>query len=347
MYFFEEYQYDQLELLKKDWEELAKGKDMTIYQSYDWYLMLRSYSLKDNILHSNTFAVCRNEHMEIVLIAPLWILHHSIWWPFNRKGIYLLGRDASSDYLNLIYSNFQASAFDFLLLQLSRKYHIHTFKFELLKEGTALYNHIKKKTIIRDHRLLCVSLNLPASEEDYLKILSKSSKQNLRTANNRLNKDGKQIVFVLDDIALDKSLCLKIKNSRLKKKNYEPKKTIAIKNWLFKKLTIGFPKYNPFLTDVDTHIMSAYCDGELAAFFNYGIDPYRNCIYIFTAGTNETFARYSPGMLLMYEYIKHIITNNKEYSVIDFTRGNEHYKYALGGENHIIHSIRFIVKNDS
>ena len=341
MYTIEIYHYNQIDCLKNDWERLYKGSDMTYYQSYEWYQMLHSYSLKDNFLHENIFAVCRNEQKGIEIIAPLWVLRHSLFWPFNRKGVYLLGREGSSDYLNLIYKDFNIEAFNFILQELSKKYHVHTFKFELLKEGTSLYDFIQKKNIVRDHRLISVSLNLPSSEEFYLKMLSKSSKQNLRTANNRLKKDNKKLEFLLDDLTVDKSLCLKIKNSRLKKKNYEPNIIKAIKNWIFKKITIRFPNYNPFLTEVESHIMSAYCDGELAAFFNYGVDPYRKCINIMTAGTNETYARYSPGMLLMYEFIKYTINNNNDIKVIDFTRGNEHYKYALGGQNHIIHSIRF------
>lgn len=343
MYTIEIYHYNQIDCLKNDWERLYKGSDMTYYQSYEWYQMLRSYSLKNTFLHENIFAVCRNEQKEIEIIAPLWILHHSLFWPFNRKGVYLLGREGSSDYLNLIYKDFNIEAFNFILQELSKKYHVHTFKFELLKEGTSLYDFIQKKNIVRDHRLISVSLNLPSSEELYLKMLSKSSKQNLRTANNRLKKDNKKIEFALNDMTVNKSLCLEIKNSRLKKKNYEPNIIKAIKNLIFKKLTIRFPNYNPFLTEVDSHIMSAYCDGELAAFFNYGIDPYRKCVNIMTAGTNELYARYSPGMLLMYEFIKYTINNNNDIKVIDFTRGNEHYKYALGGQNHIIHSIRFII----
>lgn len=343
MYTIEIYHYNQINCLKNDWERLYKGQDMTYYQSYEWYQMLRSYSLRDNFLHENIFAVCRNEQKKIVIIAPLWVLRHSICWPFNRKGVYILGREGSSDYLNLIYNEFYPDAIEFLLYELSKKYHIHTFKFELLKEGTSFYAFIQKKKIVRDHRLISVSLNLPSSEDLYLKMLSKSSKQNLRTANNRLKKDNKILEFVLDDLTVNKSLCLKIKKSRLKKKNFEPNKIKAIKNWLFKKLTIGFPNYNPFLTDANSHIMSAYCDGELAAFFNYGIDPYRKCVSIMTAGTNETYARYSPGMLLMYEFIKHTMKNNDNISIIDFTRGDEHYKYALGGENQIIHSVRLII----
>lgn len=305
--------------------------------------MLHSYSLKDSFLHKNIFAVCRNEYKKIIIIAPIWILHYSIWWPFNRKGIYLLGREGASDYLNFIYKDFNSDAFDFLLQELSRKYHLHTFKFELIREDTAIYEHLLKKKIIRNHRLISVGLYLPDSEENYLKMLSKSSKQNLRTANNRLQRDGKRIVFVLDDSNIDKEICLLLKKSRLKKKNYETNWKMRIRKWFFNHFSIKFPHYEPFLTEADTHIMSAYCEGELAAFFNYAIDLNNNRIFILTAGTNKAFARYSPGVLLMYEFIKHTLFHYNNIKMIDFTRGDEKYKYTLGGENSILHSIRFTI----
>ena len=58
------------------------------------------------------------------------------------------------------------------------------------------------------------------------------------------------------------------------------------------------------------------------------------------AGTDLEFARYSPEMLLMYNFILHSIEEGmiKE---VDFTRGDEMYKFALGGKLHINHTIKF------
>jgi len=343
MYIFEEYHYNQLDCLKDDWIKLSKGKDMSIYQSYEWYQMLRSYSLADNHLHTNIFVVCRNKNREALLIAPLWILRHSLWWPFNRKGAYLLGREGSSDYLNIIYNEFYPEALDFVIQQIKVKYKIKNFKFELIREDTSLYSYLLKKNIVRDHRLISVGLELPETYEEYLSTLSKSAKQNLRTANNRIIKDGKSLKFILDDLNVDRNVCIDIKASRIKKKNYEPHWGKRIKRNVYNFFRIKFPEYVPFLTSADTHIMSIYCDGNLAAFFNYGINTNNKNVYIMTAGTNEEFARYSPGILLMNEYIKYAITHKDLIKVIDFTRGDEKYKYVLGGKNHIIHSIRLTI----
>ena len=48
----------------------------------------------------------------------------------------------------------------------------------------------------------------------------------------------------------------------------------------------------------------------------------------------------TPGVLLVFEYVTKQI-ESKEIQVLDFTRGNESYKYQLGGTDHFIHSVVF------
>jgi CelD/BcsL family acetyltransferase involved in cellulose biosynthesis len=76
-------------------------------------------------------------------------------------------------------------------------------------------------------------------------------------------------------------------------------------------------------------------DGKLCASFNYGISPDGRSIVLMGVSTNPEFAKYSPGILLLFNFIENTITHNT-YDFIDFTRGNESYKYALGGKEHII-----------
>ena len=87
------------------------------------------------------------------------------------------------------------------------------------------------------------------------------------------------------------------------------------------------------------------CDeeGKLRAFFNYGFDTEGKCIRVMAAGTDLDFARYSPGMLLMYNYILNSIQEGTMQEV-DFTRGDEKYKFSLGGQQRIIHTIKFSIK---
>lgn len=55
---------------------------------------------------------------------------------------------------------------------------------------------------------------------------------------------------------------------------------------------------------------------------------FRNSLVVMCAGVNPKFARYSPGLLSMYNQIK-IFLEEQHLDSIDFTRGNEKYKYDL------------------
>ena len=88
--------------------------------------------------------------------------------------------------------------------------------------------------------------------------------------------------------------------------------------------------------------MAAYINGELAAYFNYGLDKYHKRVVLMAVGTNEKYGWYSPGMLLIYEYILKQL-DNADIEVVDFTRGNEKYKYSLGGKEHFNHHLAFKV----
>ncbi len=324
-----------LKQLQGEWTSLETGMDMTYFQTFGWYESIFPYQLKDNWLHENVIAVVKKDG-ETVLIAPLTIVKHN-WMYLNRKGVYLLGRCGWSDYLNFIYKIFENEAIEALMLGVKEKYGICDWFFEQIREDTALFTYlsINRKNIPTEKKV-CVSLNLPDTEELYMVNLAKSAKQNLRTAQNRLNKAGKDLRFVFDDKNVDKHKLVSLRASRLGKKNYEPivykRYKRMIKDWLL----FRYPHFLPFLVDANCHVMTAYEGDEIRAFFNYGIDYVHKTILLMAVGTDETFARYSPGMLLMYAFIKEQIQKHS-INIIDFTRGDEFYKYALGGKNHYLY----------
>ena len=88
--------------------------------------------------------------------------------------------------------------------------------------------------------------------------------------------------------------------------------------------------------------MTAYDEqGHLCAWFNYIVDISRKTILVISAGTNDDFARYSPGILLMHEFIHHAIEEGLK--VVDFTRGDERYKFVLGGKPHDNFDVEFMI----
>jgi hypothetical protein len=328
----------EIEYCKKDcfsslehvWRQLERGNDMTIFQSYDWNKMIVDHCLPpDTYYYETVFVTVRNHEMPL-LIAPLWIIKHSFRF-INKKGVYLVGKDGWSDYLNCIYDIFDPSAFYLLFKDVSRKYHVDIFVFDQVRETTQLYNYIRNKCVmVNDQENVCVRLDLPHKSDDYMNILSKNTKQNLRTAKNRLLKDKKELICIFDDQKVDKKRCWEIRQNKLQLKYSKVSPLRKFKYRMMSKFRFSFPSCIPLFDNGNTKIMAGYIDGELSAFFNYLIDVSKKEVVVIAAGTNLKYARYSPGMLLMYNFINEKLQKGDVVSV-DFTRGDEMYKIALGG----------------
>lgn len=341
MYHLNYYKVSQIRNVREDWKSLQNGIDMTYFQSYDWNQMLSEFVPKDNLFReSRIFVVCKDK--KCVLIAPLLIIKRKYF--LNRKGIYFMARNDWSDYVNLIYSDFDSSAVDFLFNELKKIYGISDFCFENLRQDSLLYQYIKQnKHVSTDNQATCVKLLLPHTEEEYLKVLSKGSRQNIRTAYNRMSKDGIKHHVCFDDQAYDINRCLFIRGQRSDKKRqnkgYSLIQKIKIK-LIYNLLLYKLDDYTPLKNDKISHVVSLYEGDKLRAFFNYGIDNTHKTIVLMAAGTDMEFSRYSPGIIAIYEFIKMLIADG-DVKYLDFTRGTERYKYDLGGEEHYISKICF------
>lgn len=341
------YGREHLNQIQDVWRILQTGEEMTLFQSYQWFQMLSDcYVPMDTREFESIYAVVKLDNTPC-MIAPLWIVKKT-FRILNTKGAYLLGRRSFSDYLNFVYQHFDGSAFDYLLNDLSKKYGIKYFTFENFRESTSAYVYIVKNyKICRNSEYPSVGLNLPSSIDGYHKMLSKNSRQNLRTANNRLKKDGRSLVFNFDDQQVDKELCLKIRESKLVAKSAHFSLYFKYKYRILNSLRYRFHGFIPIMHYPESKLMTAYDNqGKLRAFFNYAYDPDDTRIRVMAAGTDLDFARYSPGMLLMYNFIMNAIEEGvlKE---VDLTRGDEKYKFSLGGKLSKYHTIKVRMKKQS
>lgn len=339
MYSIEFISLDSFPMLKHDWSMLQKGKDMTYFQQYEWYRIL--VELNKGIKHRSfeyVFARVQKSD-ETVLIAPLWIVKKT-FAKFNKKGVYIFGRAQWSDYLNFIYNKFDSASIDFLFSQIKLKYGICNYILEEIRQESDLAQYVMEKFQLKSvNQSVCVDLNIPDSEEDYKKMLSKSSRQNIRTAFNRAKTDGVSFVFNFDDINVNLDEFEKYRNIRLLDKNQIHQNLVSrIKCFISTKILrrgyYKFPEYNPFTHDKESKFITIKSsNGELCAAFNYGFDKVHSQIVLMAVSTNPKFYKYSPGILVLFEYIKKQI-ECKDIKGIDFTRGNERYKYVLGGKKH-------------
>lgn len=342
MTLFEYHKISDLNQLENEWRNLESGSDMTYFQTYDWYRSLLADIPVDCERYESRFVVLRKDG-EVKAIAPIWVIKRNFGF-VNKKGIYLLGHGGWCDYLNFIYKDTSADDLLYLLKDISLHYGINYFGFDDVPESSLLYKTIVNSLpILQDSKSTCIKLELPSTLEQYDSMLSKNTRQNLRTAANRIQKAGLTISFNFDDRTVDKKICEELREIRLPKKqgNYDILRRLKIA--LIDRLHHKFHFRLPFYADDNYHIMTAFINDELAAYFNYGIDVSHKRIVLMAVGTSEKYSWYSPGMLLMRAFINYKF-QLQDIEVIDFTRGNEKYKYSLGGQEHYNHHLIFKCK---
>lgn len=164
---------------------------------------------------------------------------------------------------------------------------------------------------------------------DYFKDLSKSVRQNIRTAYNRLNTDNLSYKMItLDNVGYN---ChLDEIQSLSSKRHFE---RYGSKTSLPKKL---FMKYLSFATIIykkspNSLSFLLYIDNKPAAMMNGLIKG--NHYIIPRLAIDAEFKRYSPGMILVNEAIKSLLSFN-ESIIFDLSYGQEKYKFDFDAESY-------------
>lgn len=180
----------------------------------------------------------------------------------------------------------------------------------------------------------CVKINIGGSYEEYYLGLSKSSRQNIRTAYNRMNTDGKIFDFVYSEnpkeIKKYKSAMKRIYVNRTKEKN----NLGIIKKWFYREFE---PLVESMVKTPNLTWGGVFINKKLAGYY-LGLRN-DNEIMIPRLSIDIKYARYSVGNLLINETIKYLI-NNKNYKIFDLAQGNEPYKYVMGGVEHFKYNFK-------
>lgn len=339
MFTIEYYKKEQFHLLKDKWEELERGTDMTPYQNYAWYDMLnKHYVPNDSKNQISRYALVKDDG-KCIFIAPLWIILHTFNL-VNKKGCYFLGRSGWSDYLNFVYNSFNIKALSFLFNDIAKEFNVKDFVFESLLKNTRTYEELSKfpqSQTIGDG--IAVELQLPKTTEDFKQMLSKNTRQNIRTAHNRLAKNGIDIEIIYNDQNVDKDKCWRIREERFLKKFKNTSRLRKFKYFVMKKLTFHFKSFLPFYTFDKGHFLTTYHGNVLCSFFYYLHDKRKRQILILAAGVNSEYSKYSPGFISLFDFINQLIIQGNV-DIVDFTLGDEKYKYSIGGKNKYINGVK-------
>ena len=326
-----------MEIIKEEWVRLESGKDMTVFQSYAWNrLLVESWceGLFNRIL-SNIAVYCLQENgEEVLLMIPVQIQKYTEknrWW-YTPKGVYLLGHGTYTDYLCGIYDQCSEADILFTLETIHRDYPGMSLFFESIKEETFFSRVIAKAGRLGGTET-SISVKRMENAEVYRKSLSKHVRQKLRTAHNRMERDGVVYELKVTDRADPKLI------ERLRSMHTE---RLRVKNWnnrdLLRKLSSmvrikiciwGDRLVFDSMKNMENSVwVIAIIDGQIAGYL-YGLKD-RRSIRIMHNCVNMKFGKYSPMFRAAFDFILQMYEELKV-DEVDFTCGTESYKYQLGG----------------
>ena len=198
-------------------------------------------------------------------------------------------------------------------------------------ESSLLYSALEATLSVK-RTINNVCIHFGEDYDVYNKMLSKSTRQNLRTAYNRLNADGRLLEFkvLVGESNWDYAPFIDLYNARHATRYGV--KTSCLKRWFLLHqsfATLNYTKNKNGLT------LALYIDGKLAAFMS-GMLGKKQEYVVPRLSINDDFGFYSPGMLLLNEAIKYFIAET-DVRHLDLSQGEEPYKYKMGGELHITH----------
>lgn len=257
----------------------------------------------------------------------------------RKKEIFLLGDFSAVGYCDLIYGPDTTDAqFDAVFAALKKRYPGSALKFNKVNESSGLCAYLMRGGS-SGSQSECVCVSLGDDYDAYYQSLSKHSRQNIRTAYNRMNRDGRKYEFQIvqgtdrltkqqrDDI-------IRVYCTRMHDK--------------FGKEVLPYPimytaqrYFNPIvrsLNILDNQFQALlYIDGELAAFLSGLRNGDGSRIVVPRLAMNDAFDFYEPGIILLRETADFLC---REYpnTELDLSRGNEKYKFAMGGKTHLNYS---------
>lgn len=167
--------------------------------------------------------------------------------------------------------------------------------------------------------------------------LSKSTRQNIRTAYNRMKTDDIQLRF-------ESYRGVKLKRSFLNPlielycKRHEARYEVKTSFW--KKLYL---KYVDFSTAClrsyhDNFCTAVYMNEKPAAFMSGMVEKDGTSVVIPRLSINDDFSRYSPGVVLINETVRQL-TSDTGVRILDLSKGAEGYKLFMGGKLYHTHNI--------
>ena len=259
---------------------------------------------------------------EPVLIMPAFI---------NAQETCLAGHANGICELNLIYFRGTEKRLQEYIEFLFGEIKSPKIRIDRVREGSKLAVIMDKGIegyLIKRRAIENVKIAFNNGYSEWINGLSKSVRQNVRTAYNRLNTDGRMLkMHMVSGGQAHRSEIHRLIDVYIKRhRSRYNLKTSTIKRFYLHHL--DFSSRALMNNERALHCVLTI-DDEISAFSSGYID--RGKYIVPRLSIDDGFSRYSPGYLLINEAIKAFSENDKVYA-IDLSEGTEKYKLDLGGK---------------
>lgn len=310
------------EVLKPEWNDLLERSPMNrIFSTWEWN------STWWEAYHPGELWVvtCRDDDGRLIGIAP--------WFIDEAKTVRAIGCEDVTDYVDVIVDQDHVEVVLDCFAQFLERCHSHYDMIQLcnIPEESPTYVHFA--SILEKHQFtaeteqqeVCPLIELPDDWEGYLNLLDKKQRHELRRKLRRAGGEGQDMAWYTvgssHDLRaeMDKFLKLMAESDEEKREFLQNEQHVAFFNSF---VPIAFEK-----GWLQLNILTVN-DEPSAAYLNF---DYHNEILVYNSGLSYDHASLSPGIILLAHNIRHAIEN--KYRVFNFLRGNETYKYRMGGQD--------------
>jgi hypothetical protein len=316
--------------VKNKWERMyASNHALTPYSSYSFNEIVQHYyrfGLKRALFRTKIFEIL-DDSQNTIMIIPLY---------GKGRRFYILGDLIPTGHLDFIYkteANNEEFEQAFKLLQTE------------LRGTKVVFNKISQRSKLNDYLALhypalqknvCVNINFGTDYEAYLGSLSKSTRNNIHTMYNRIKRDiSSWELEVMMRTPVPRSLedeIIRLYTQKIFDKNEVRAGWLLRTSWRYTNpITISTMRMEDNFNSI------LRFNGNIVAAFCGYVDNDESTIITPRGAMDRTYSRYSPGIVVILETIKWL-TRNTKITNLDLSRGDEAYKYTLGGKEHYNYS---------
>ena len=323
-------------------------RESTIYQSKQFlefyhksqYFRFIGLRPEFNFFHKDFFFVAGTEGKQLQCLMACEV----------DKRTHTLGIMGDRKQLNIVYYDADVFSYEMLSGLIEYLQTINGVKrifFQNLDKETLFYQHLKRYCLehdflnILENSTECVRVRIEENNYDtWFSGLSKSVRQNIRTAYNHFKTDNKEYEvrhYVPAMGGADYGLFLREmylqrrRNLEKRGKQFKGANKILCRIGLY--LSMINPRTQMLMKSEKSYICELWIEGQLAAFVGgYFSDNGR--FFIPFLKYNMDFKRYSPGGVVINESIKYLCQSDYNLKYYDLLTGDEPYKFSYGGEKY-------------